>query len=76
MIAVVVALALAIGTAGEALWENRRAEEGINAWWCAMYGDALLLAKAEEGEEIPEDEKTVVFVWPLWDSLLRFLGFR
>ncbi|MBR0227201.1 MAG: hypothetical protein IJQ62_02515 [Clostridia bacterium] len=68
------ALTLAVGMAGRALGEYRRAEDGNRAWWGAMYGDALLLAKADG--EPPEDEAAVVFVWPLWDSLLRFFVLR
>ena len=49
---------------------------GNRAWWGVLYGDALLLAQAEEGEDLPEDETEVVFVWPLWEWLLRFLGFQ
>ena len=52
----------------------RRAGEGNRAWWGVLYGDALFLARAEEGEDLPEDETEVVFVWPLWEWLLRFLG--
>ena len=67
MLAGVLTLALAVGTAG-------RAEIGNRAWWGVMYKDALLLAKADE--EIPKDETEVVFVWPLWESLLRFFGLQ
>ena len=80
---------LAVGTAGEALGEimprrlmetrslYRRTGEGqCRSWWGVLYGDALLLAQAEEGEDIPEEELEVVFVWPLWEWLLRFLGFQ
>ena len=86
--AAALALMLAVGTAGEALGEimprhtempalYRRAGEGQGRpWWGVLYGDALLLAQAEEGEDIPEDETEVVFVWPLWEWLLRFLGFQ
>lgn len=44
------------------------------AWMGVMYKDALLWAKADE--VIPEDETEVVFVWPLWESLLRFFGLQ
>ncbi len=80
MIAGVLALMLAVGTAAGALGDigtcsvYRSAGEGNRAWWGVLYGDALLLAKAEEGEEIPEDETEMIFVWPLWEGLLRFLG--
>ena len=49
-------------------------ERNDRDWWGVLYGDALLLARAEEGEETPADETEVVFVWPLWEWLLRFLG--
>ena len=75
------ALLLAMSIAGAALGETgahslyyRRAGEGNRAWWGVLYGDALFLARAEEGEDLPEDETEVVFVWPLWEWLLRFLG--
>ena len=61
-------------TASGALGEYRRAGEGSSALWGVMYKDALLLAKADG--EMPEDETEVVFVWPLWDWLMRFLGFQ
>lgn len=72
--AATLALTLAVGTAGRALGEYRRTGDGNRAWWGAMYGDALLLAKADG--ESPEDETKVVFVWPLWESLLRFFGLQ
>ena len=74
------ALLLAMSTVGAALGETgarslyRRAGEGNRGWWGVLYGDALLLARAEEGEDAQEDETEVVFVWPLWEWLLRFLG--
>ena len=74
MIAGVLALALVLGMAGGALGEYRRTWEGSCALWGVMYKDALLLAKADE--EIPEGETEVVFVWPLWDALLRFFGLQ
>ena len=76
------ALLLAMSIVGAALGETgacslyRRTGEGNRAWWGVLYGDALLLARAEEGEETPADETEVVFVWPLWEWLLRFLGLR
>lgn len=72
MIAGVLVLALILGMACGALGEFRRTREGSCALWGVMYEDALLLAQADG--EAPEDETEVVFVWPLWDSLLRFLG--
>ena len=69
-------LMLAVGTVSGAMGEYRRAGEGNRAWWGVLYGDALLLARAEEGDDLPEDETEVVFVWPLWEWLLRFLGFQ
>ena len=74
MIAGVLALVLVLHTAGGALGEYRRTGEGNRALWGVMYKDALLLAKADG--EIPEDETEVVFVWPLWEWLMRFLGFQ
>ena len=44
------------------------------AWMGVMYKDALLLARADG--EMPEDETEVVFVWPLWEWLMRVLGFQ
>lgn len=82
ILAGVLALVLAVGTTCSALGETgarslyRRAGEGNRAWWGVLYGDALLLARAEEGEDAQEDETEVVFVWPLWEWLLRFLGFQ
>ena len=76
MLAGVLALALVLGTAGAALGECRRAEEGSGNWWGVLYGDALLLVQAEEGEETPEDEAEVIFVWPLWEWLLHVLGLQ
>ena len=75
LIAGVLVLTLVLGIAGGALGEYRRTREGSCALWGVMYEDALRLAKAEEGEESPEDEAEVVFIWPLWEGLLRFLGF-
>ncbi len=75
MIAGVLVLVLVLHTAGGALGDYRRTGEGNRALWGVMYKDALLLAKADEGE-MPEDETEVVFVWPLWDALLRFLGLQ
>ncbi len=74
MIAGMLVLVIVLHTAGGVLGEHRRAEEGSRALWGVMYKDALLLAKAD-GER-PEDETEVVFVWPLWEWLLRFLGFQ
>ena len=74
MIAGVLALVLVLHTVGGALGEYHWTGEGNRALWGVMYKDALLLAKADG--EIPEDETEVVFVWPLWDWLLRFLGFQ
>ncbi len=51
-------------------------ERACRHWWGVLYGDALLLARAEEEEIPPEEETEVVFVWPLWEWLLRVLGFR
>ena len=68
-----VALVLVMGMAGGALGEYRRTREGCCKLWGVMYEDALLLAQADG--DAPEDEKEVVFVWPLWDSLMRFFGF-
>ena len=65
MLAGALALALILNVAGT---ENR-------AWWGVMYKDALLLAKADEGE-MPEDETAVVFLWPFWNGLLRFFGLQ
>ena len=82
IIAGMLALVLAVGTACSAQGElgihflRHRVREENRAWWGVLYGDALLLAQAEEGEETPEDETAVVFVWPLWEWLLRFLGFQ
>ncbi len=73
LLAGVLVLAFALHTAGGALGEYRRTWEGSCSLWGVMYKDALLLAKADG--EAPEDETEVVFLWPLWDSLLRFLGF-
>ena len=76
------ALLLAMSAVGAALGESgarslyRRAGEGSRAWWGVLYGDALLLARAEEGEDMPEDETEIVFVWPLWEWLLRLLGLQ
>ena len=74
MLAGVLVLAFVLHTAGGALGEYRRAGEGKCALWGVMYKDALLLAKADG--EMPEDENEVVFVWPLWNWLMRFLGFQ
>ncbi len=74
MIAGVLVLVFALHTAGGALGDYRRAEEGSRALWGVMYKDALLLAKADG--EMPEDETEVVFIWPLWDWLMRFLGIQ
>ncbi len=60
----------------------RRKAEGLGGnWWGVLYEDALHIARAEADEEkpnekkaAPEDGPEVVFVWPLWDWLLRFLG--
>ena len=65
---------LTLSTAGRTFVEYRRAGEVNRALWGVMYKDALLLAKADG--EMPEDETEVVFVWPLWDWLMRFLGFQ
>ena len=51
MLAGALALALILNAAGT----------GNRAWWGVMYKDALLLAKADEGE-MPEDETEVVFL--------------
>ena len=74
ILAGVLVLMIVLHTAGGALGEYRRAGEGSRALWGVLYGDALLLAKADG--EMPEDETEVVFIWPLWDWLLRFLGFQ
>ena len=68
------AFMLALGAAWGALGEYHRTGAGERAWWGVLCGDALLLARAEEGEKRPADETEVVFVWPLWEWLLRFLG--
>ncbi len=60
----------------------RRAAEGLGGnWWGVLYEDALDMARAEDGGDEPNEKKAspedgteVVFVWPLWDWLLRFLG--
>ncbi|MBR4538329.1 MAG: hypothetical protein IKO52_05720 [Clostridia bacterium] len=74
MLAGVLSLLLVLGMAGGALGEYRRTGEGKSALWGVMYKDALLLAKADG--EMPEDETEVVFIWPLWDWLMRFLGIQ
>ena len=82
ILAGLLALVLAVGTTCSALGEigarslHRSAGEGNRAWWGVLYGDALLLARADEGEGLPEDETEVVFIWPLWEWLLRFVGFQ
>lgn len=65
MLAGALVLALILNAAGT----------GNRAWWGVMYKDALLLAKADEGE-MPKDETEVVFVWPFWNGLLRFFGLQ
>lgn len=72
ILAGVLFLVLALHTASGTLGEYRRTKEENCNLWGVMYKDALLLAKADG--EVPEDEAEVVFVWPLWESLLRFLG--
>ena len=73
ILAGVLVAAFILHTAGGALGEYRRTREGRCGLWGVMYEDALLLAQADG--EAPEDESEVIFVWPLWDALLRFLGF-
>ena len=74
LIAGVLVLVFVLHTACGALGEYRRAGEGNRTLWGVMYKDALLLAKADG--EMPEDETEVVFIWPLWEWLMRFLGFQ
>ncbi len=82
MIAGALVLMMAVVTAAGASGDTgtcslyRCAGEGNRPWWGVLYGDALLLAQAEEEDIPPEEETEVVFVWPLWEWLLRFLGFR
>ena len=64
MLAGALVLALTLNMAGV---RNR-------AWMGVMYKDAILWAKADA--EIPAGETEVVFVWPLWESLLRFFGLQ
>ena len=64
----------ALGETGTRSLCRRTEERRSGDWWGVLYEDALLLAQAEDGEEMPEDETEVVFVWPLWEWLLRFLG--
>ena len=83
------ALLLVVGTVGGAVGEiavHRRAEapalfrqaEGTQNrhWWGVLYGEALFMARADEGQAPPEEGKEPVFVWPLWEWLLSFLGLR
>lgn len=42
--------------------------------WGVMYRDALLLTRADDGEE--ETDGQVEFVWPLWRRLLDWLGLK
>ena len=42
-------------------------------WWGVLYEDAVLFAKADEGDETDEPG-TVHFVWPLWETLRKWLG--
>lgn len=83
------ALLLAVGIVGGAMGEIvvrrraeapalfRRAEEGQSRhWWGVLYGDALLMARVEEGDVPQEEGKEPVFVWPLWEWLLRFFGLQ
>ena len=83
------ALLLFMGIIGGAVGEitvRRRAEVSAlfhqaeerqsRHWWGVLYGDALLMARADEGEDLTEQGKEPVFVWPLWEWLLRFLGLR
>ena len=61
-------------SAAPALYGPIQAGQGRN-WWGVLYGDALLLVRAEEGEELQAEEETdPVFIWPLWEWLLRVLG--
>ena len=42
-------------------------------WWGVLYEDALLWARADEGEE---KDGEVVFLWPIWEWLCRLLGIQ
>lgn len=42
-------------------------------WWGVLYEDALLWARADEGEE---KDGEVVFLWPIWAWLCRLLGIQ
>ena len=72
MTAAVMMAGLLPGQAEEqTLFQERKTQSRL---WGVMYRDALLLVRADDGEE--ETDGQVEFVWPLWQQLLEWLGLK